>query len=1366
MPYMRGFIFPSVFVIFCFLNYQSTAQSSANYSIENRTNGNLRTDLNGNIIDTTGKPNLIDNWASTFNSDSFSIGFDFVFMGKPYTQFIVGPYGQMGLGINGSPLSILATAENNDLTHTFAYPPRTANTAPILSAFWDKMSTPRVGPTIRSVLTGNAPTRCRIIEWNTLINTFATTTQLDATFQIRLYESTGIIEYVYGKMTIGTSANTVKASIGFTAGTTDNNFIALQNLTTFPFTTLAALEPATQNLVNSATAGEITGLHSPVEGQRRLFRFTPPVLSGATNLNIQLTDIAATIATLQWNDNFSNESHYNIFRSSDNINFSFVKSIGANSTSFTDSNLVLGNTYYWKVQAATEGSLITSNEVTGTTYCALNGRYTVGTGGNFPSLTKVADGIKTRGVAGNLVFELLNSYNSSNEASSIVFPKDAAVPCLGNNRITIRPAADVNNIIVNGNSNSTVLLLDSVNYLIIDGRPGGIGTTGQLTISNSQAAPALRLINASNNKFLHINFSSSNTSSSSLNGLVSFTGSIGNGCDNNKVEACNFFSNVSASNAKPVLLYSSAVTNRENNNDSIINCNFYDFSNHAIRLENFNDSWKIIGNSFFNTTGIIYNRDAAIIKINSPSISNSHIISQNHFGGTLPGGLGNPMNIDYKSSFTGVYVSGNADITNNYFTRMRFFNSTNSTSISNGSKINLVYTDSGIYNPQLTDISGNQFGSLNSTDSLHCTQSFEDNNIEFTGIQTIEHQTNISNNQFNYIRCYSQNGGITLRPIFVLGIATNIYNNTIGNPAVYNSIINNGNSPTYGINCIGAAVKINNNTISRFSVSGGTSDAALEGISISSINNGSVDSVCNNSIFQLSNGISQSSNYPTIKGIALYVRATGAAKNLVENNNIYALQNLNTTRSGTVIGILSGEYLEMRRNFIHSLNAASATSITGIDIPEKYATVENNMISLGLDSNGASITNGAISFVGVSGGHVMTHNSIYIGGSNVTDGFIGSNCYLFLGNALPTACFNNIFYNARSNASPLFNTKHQCANIDLSYGLNYNLYYFDGVGGILGTYGRFDRYNTFNDWKTGTGLDVNSIFANPSFVSPSSGSGFVNLHLNYGSPADGGGGDASTGANTLALDFDNENRSILSPIDIGADAGNYSVCPVADAGFYVSFFEGASIQIGGTAIAGVTYSWTSNPAGFTSALSNPVISPSVTTTYILTITSGSCSSTDTIIARVFNLSPRPVCPGGDTTLFATVSGTVYQWQVNTGSGYTNISNNATYSGTNTNALGLINLPSSFYGYKYRCVVDGTTDIATTLKIENNWTGSVNNFWNNPANWSCGNIPDGNTDVVIASGSVILNTNGTCRSIYVAPGATFTVSPGVTLTITH
>ena len=82
------------------------------------------------------------------------------------------------------------------------------------------------------------------------------------------------------------------------------------------------------------------------------------------------------------------------------------------------------------------------------------------------------------------------------------------------------------------------------------------------------------------------------------------------------------------------------------------------------------------------------------------------------------------------------------------------------------------------------------------------------------------------------------------------------------------------------------------------------------------------------------------------------------------------------------------------------------------------------------------------------------------------------------------------------------------------------------------------------------------------------------------------------------------------------------------------------------------------------------------------------------------------------------------------------------------------------------MVDGTTDIATTLKIENNWTGSVNNFWNNPANWSCGNIPDGNTDVVIASGSVILNTNGTCRSIYVAPGATFTVSPGVTLTITR
>ncbi|MEI9935132.1 MAG: hypothetical protein WDM71_09865 [Ferruginibacter sp.] len=42
--------------------------------------------------------------------------------------------------------------------------------------------------------------------------------------------------------------------------------------------------------------------------------------------------------------------------------------------------------------------------------------------------------------------------------------------------------------------------------------------------------------------------------------------------------------------------------------------------------------------------------------------------------------------------------------------------------------------------------------------------------------------------------------------------------------------------------------------------------------------------------------------------------------------------------------------------------------------------------------------------------------------------------------------------------------------------------------------------------------------------------------------------------------------------------------------------------------------------------------------------------------------------------------------------------------------------------------------------------SVNSAWENPTNWSCGELPDANTNVIIDSGTVVLNSNTSVRSI--------------------
>ena len=144
-----------------------------------------------------------------------------------------------------------------------------------------------------------------------------------------------------------------------------------------------------------------------------------------------------------------------------------------------------------------------------------------------------------------------------------------------------------------------------------------------------------------------------------------------------------------------------------------------------------------------------------------------------------------------------------------------------------------------------------------------------------------------------------------------------------------------------------------------------------------------------------------------------------------------------------------------------------------------------------------------------------------------------------------------------------------------------------------------------------------------------------------------------------------------------------------------------------------------------------------------------------------------LCPGGSTSITSNITGTSYQWKVNTGTGFVNVTNNTNYTGATSVTLQLNNIPSSWAGYQYMVVVNGTTNgNITTLKFLNTWSGAANNNWDNAANWSCGSVPDANTDVILNSGTVVVNSNAACRTIAINPGVSFTVTTGVTFTVTH
>lgn len=67
-----------------------------------------------------------------------------------------------------------------------------------------------------------------------------------------------------------------------------------------------------------------------------------------------------------------------------------------------------------------------------------------------------------------------------------------------------------------------------------------------------------------------------------------------------------------------------------------------------------------------------------------------------------------------------------------------------------------------------------------------------------------------------------------------------------------------------------------------------------------------------------------------------------------------------------------------------------------------------------------------------------------------------------------------------------------------------------------------------------------------------------------------------------------------------------------------------------------------------------------------------------------------ICSGGNASFTVAGTGaTGYQWQVNTGSGFTNVTNTGVYSGATTSNLSITAAPLTMNGYTYRCVLSST-----------------------------------------------------------------------------
>ncbi len=96
--------------------------------------------------------------------------------------------------------------------------------------------------------------------------------------------------------------------------------------------------------------------------------------------------------------------------------------------------------------------------------------------------------------------------------------------------------------------------------------------------------------------------------------------------------------------------------------------------------------------------------------------------------------------------------------------------------------------------------------------------------------------------------------------------------------------------------------------------------------------------------------------------------------------------------------------------------------------------------------------------------------------------------------------------------------------------------------------------------------------------------------------------------------------------------------PVVNAGKNQSICFGDSVRIGSSPLSGDSYSWLSDPAGYSTTIADPIVSPGSTVSYLLTVTNKQgCTNFDSVIIIV---NPRPHAVAG--TSQSICSGTVIQ----------------------------------------------------------------------------------------------------------------------------
>lgn len=168
------------------------------------------------------------------------------------------------------------------------------------------------------------------------------------------------------------------------------------------------------------------------------------------------------------------------------------------------------------------------------------------------------------------IIELTAIYNGANEIFPIVFPANSGSGPA--NTITLRPAAGVVSMAIsNTSSGANMITLADADYFIIDGRPGGVGNTGVLTLTNSgttSSSNTIGFINgACHNVVRYCSVQNGTTGSAGRGIFFGTSASNPTGNSDNRVEFCSFSSG-------RYQLNSAGTTANRNSRNTVYGCEF------------------------------------------------------------------------------------------------------------------------------------------------------------------------------------------------------------------------------------------------------------------------------------------------------------------------------------------------------------------------------------------------------------------------------------------------------------------------------------------------------------------------------------------------------------------------------------------------------------------------------------------------------------------------------------------------------------------------------------------------------------------------------------------------------------------------